>query len=299
MINKEEIDVLIKENMKEEAFDILVDDCCEIIREKLSYKKEYSEIYDLKFLLARLYYLDINYKNIILEIYDLISINETENEDIIYKFYSKNQEIYMMNFSRNYADLSQELKFLLSIEKNELARRIIEENYYKKIFNKILRRNNIGFLDEEKFSELCIKIRDIRDDYSSKITRFILEKNELRRIRLLLDFSEDFSNRKMIQYDRKEFEDLTEKWLFENVYKDLKNCFINKFLQMLNKESEEEDLDKLLNELCVEVYMERSDISKECMEINKRIKNPFATNDERNVENIYRLLDLYEFILDK
>ena len=57
----------------------------------MSYKKEYSEIYDLKFLLARLYYLDINYKNIILEIYDLISINETENEDIIYKFYSKNQ----------------------------------------------------------------------------------------------------------------------------------------------------------------------------------------------------------------
>lgn len=296
MITKEEIDILVRGDMKEEAFDILVEDCCKVIKQKLEYKNKYIDIYDLKFLLVRLYYLDVDFKNIVLEIYDLINIMETENADILYKLYSKIQEIAMINYSKNLAELSQELKYLLSIEKNELARRMIEENYYNKIFGKILKRNNIVFEGEERFADLCRKVGEIQTDYSSKITRFILEKNDLKRIRLLLDFSEDFSNRKIIQYDRKQFEYLTEEWLFKNVYDDLKNCFINKFLKMLNKESDEEDLDKLLNELCIEIYMEKSDIAEECMEINARMNNTYATTDERNIKNINRLLDLYEMI---
>ena len=38
MITKEELGALIKENMDANAFDIFIQDCCEIIKEKLEYK---------------------------------------------------------------------------------------------------------------------------------------------------------------------------------------------------------------------------------------------------------------------
>lgn len=299
MISKEEIDILIKEDMNENVFDILVQDCCQIIKEKLEYKKEYYDIEDLFFLLVRLYYLDIDYKEIVLSIYELVKKIKINDVEELYNLYNKNIELNNINFKLNVCNLAQELKKLLSLEKNEFARMMIEENYYNRVFGNTLKRHNIDFENEDSFADLSVKVYKIDKSYLDKIGGILYESDELRKIDLLLDYSDDFSNRKIIVYNREEFEDLTEDWLFEMVYKKLKNCFINKFLQMLNKESEEEDLDKLLNELCVEVYMERSDISKECMEINKRINNTFATNDERNVENIYRLLDLYEFILDK
>ena len=116
---------------------------------------------------------------------------------------------------------------------------------------------------------------------------------------MLLEYSDDFSNRKIIMYDREYFEDLTQDWLFEIAYNDLKNCFINKFLKILNKESEEENIDKLFNELCTEVCVKITNIAQECNEINNRMNNTFETNDERNIENINRLLDLYEMIEKK
>lgn len=196
-------------------------------------------------------------------------------------------------------NLSYELKDLISIGKEELARRIIEENYYYEIFSKILKRNNIVFCKEESFIELCKKIDEIQIDYSKKITRIFLEKHELKKIRLLLDYSEDFSNRKLIIYDRKQLEHYIDEWLFENAYEELKNLFINKFLQMLGEESEEEDLDKLLDELYDEICFNKSEIARECEEIKYRMTHTFATDDERNEENLNRLLDLYEFIQDK
>ena len=42
MISKEELNILIKENMNGNAYDILVQECCEVIKEKLEYKKEYT-----------------------------------------------------------------------------------------------------------------------------------------------------------------------------------------------------------------------------------------------------------------
>ena len=94
-------------------------------------------------------------------------------------------------------------------------------------------------------------------------------------------------------------ENLIEEWLFEIAYERLKNLFINKFLQMLDEESEEEDLDKLLDELYDKICSSKSEIAKECEEIKYRMTHTFATNDERNEENLNRLLDLYEFIQDK
>ena len=82
-------------------------------------------------------------------------------------------------------------------------------------------------------------------------------------------------------------------------YERLKNLFINKFLQMLDEESEEEDLDKLLDELYDKICSSKSEIAKECEEIKYRMTHTFATNDERNEENLNRLLDLYEFIQNK
>ena len=295
MIIKEELGVLIKENMSAKAFDILVQDCCEIIKEKLEYKKQYIDINDLYFLLVRLYYLDIDFKYIILELYDLVT-SDNIGEELVYELYYKIQKIKEINFIRKTIDFSEELKYLLTIEKNEFARMMVEENYYNKIFSRILKRNNIEFDNEERFLDLCKKVSPIKKDYCDKIVRIILEKNDLEKIKLLLDYSEDFSNRKEIDLDKKHFEYLVEEWLFENAYSDLKNCFINKFLKILNKESDEENIDKLFNELCLEVCTKRSDISKECNEIKNRMNNTFKTNDERNVENINRLIELYEMI---
>ena len=295
MITKEELGALIKENMDANAFDILIQDCCEIIKEKLEYKKQYIDIYDLYFLLVRLYYLDIDFKYIILELYDLVT-SDNIGEELVYELYYKIQKIKEINFIRKTIDFSEELKYLLTIEKNEFARMMVEENYYNKIFSRILKRNNIEFDNEERFLDLCKKVSPIKKDYCDKIVRIILEKNDLEKIKLLLDYSEDFSNRKEIDLDKKHFEYLLEEWLFENAYSDLKNCFINKFLKRLNKESDEENIDKLFNELCLEVCTKRSDIFKECNEIKNRMNNTFKTNDERNVENINRLIELYEMI---
>ena len=295
MITKEELGALIKENMDANAFDILIQDCCEIIKEKLEYKKQYIDINDLYFLLVRLYYLDIDFKYIILELYDLVT-SDNIGEELVYELYYKIQKIKEINFIRKTIDFSEELKYLLTIEKNEFARMMVEENYYNKIFSRILKRNNIEFDNEERFLDLCKKVSPIKKDYCDKIVRIILEKNDLEKIKLLLDYSEDFSNRKEIDLDKKHFEYLLEEWLFENAYSDLKNCFINKFLKILNKESDEENIDKLFNELCLEVCNKRSDIFKECNEIKNRMNNTFKTNDERNVENINRLIELYEMI---
>ena len=295
MITKEELGSLIKENMDANAFDILIQDCCEIIKEKLEYKKQYIDINDLYFLLVRLYYLDIDFKYIILELYDLVT-SDNIGEELEYELYYKIQKIKEINFIRKTIDFSEELKYLLTIEKNEFARMMVEENYYNKIFSRILKRNNIEFDNEERFLDLCKKVSPIKKDYCDKIVRIILEKNDLEKIKLLLDYSEDFSNRKEIDLDKKHFEYLLEEWLFENAYSDLKNCFINKFLKILNKESDEENIDKLFNELCLEVCTKRSDIFKECNEIKNRMNNTFKTNDERNVENINRLIELYEMI---
>ena len=295
MITKEELGVLIKENMSANAFDILVQDCCEIIKEKLEYKKQYIDMNDLYFLLVRLYYLDIDFKYIILELYDLVT-SDNIGEELVYELYYKIQKIKEINFIRKTIDFSEELKYLLTIEKNEFARMMVEENYYNKVFSRILKRNNIEFDNEERFLDLCKKVSPIKKDYCDKVLRIILEKNDLEKIKLLLDYSEDFSNRKEIDLDKKHFEYLVEEWLFENAYSDLKNCFINKFLKILNKESDEENIDKLFNELCLEVCTKRSDISKECNEIKNRMNNTFKTNDERNVENINRLIELYEMI---
>ena len=217
-------------------------------------------------------------------------------EELVYELYYKIQKIKEINFIRKTIDFSEELKYLLTIEKNEFARMMVEENYYNKIFSRILKRNNIEFDNEERFLDLCKKVSPIKKDYCDKIVRIILEKNDLEKIKLLLDYSEDFSNRKEIDLDKKHFEYLLEEWLFENAYSDLKNCFINKFLKILNKESDEENIDKLFNELCLEVCTKRSDIFKECNEIKNRMNNTFKTNDERNVENINRLIELYEMI---
>lgn len=51
-------------------------------------------------------------------------------------------------------------------------------------------------------------------------------------------------------------------WLFDKAYRELKNCYIEKYLNILNKESEEEDIDKLFNELSVQMYIEKSNIAK-------------------------------------
>ena len=295
MITKEELGALIKENMGANAFDILVQDCCEIIKEKLEYKKQYIDMNDLYFLLVRLYYLDIDFKYIILELYDLVT-SDNIGEELVYELYYKIQKIKEINFIRKTIDFSEELKYLLTIEKNEFARMTVEENYYNKVFSRILKRNNIEFDNEERFLDLCKKVSPIKKDYCDKVVRIILEKNDLEKIKLLLDYSEDFSNRKEIVLDKKHFEYLLEEWLFENAYSDLKNCFINKFLKILNKESDEENIDKLFNELCLEVCTKRSDISKEYNEIKNRMNNTFKTNDERNVENINRLIELYEMI---
>lgn len=299
MITKEELDILLNENMISDAFDILVEDCCNIVSEKLEYKKQYKEIYDLKFLLAKLYYLDINFKNVILNIYELIDVIKTDDEDKVYDLYNKTQMLYEQKYSRNIINLSKELKYLVSIGKNEFARKIIEENYYNKIFANTLRRNNILFSEEEKFSDLCKKVGDIKQNYKDKILLIITEEDELKRIDLLLEFSGDFTNRKTIKYDRKYFEHLIDEWLFIKAYKELKKCFIEQFLKMLNDVSDEEDIDKLFNELSVQMYMEKNDISKECLEINKRINSIDTVDEENNIENLNRLLDLYEFIQDK
>ena len=92
MISKEELGVLIKENMRANAFDILVQDCCEIIKEKLEYKKQYIDMNDLYFLLVRLYYLDIGFKYIILELYDLVT-SDNIGEELVYELYYKIQKI--------------------------------------------------------------------------------------------------------------------------------------------------------------------------------------------------------------
>ena len=68
---------------------------------------------------------------------------------------------------------------------------------------------------------------------------------------------------------------------------------------MLDEESEEEDLDKLLDELYDKICSSKSEIAKECEEIKYRMTHTLATNHERNEENLNRLLDLYEFIQDK
>ena len=298
MISKEELNILIKENMDGNAYDILVQECCEVIKEKLEYKREYTEINDLYFLLVRLYYLDIDFKYTILQIYDLITSDSIEEESL-YELYYNIQKIKEMKFIKKTAELSEELKYLLSIGKTKFARMMIEENYYNKIFGKTLKKNNIEFNEEENFLELCKKISEIKVGYLNKVAGIISEKNELKRIELLLEYSDDFSNRKIIMYDKKYFEDLTQDWLFEIAYNDLKNCFINKFLKILNKESEEENIDKLFNELCTEVCAKITNIAQECNEINNRINNTFETNDERNIENINRLLDLYEMIEKK
>ena len=298
MISKEELNILIKENMNGNAYDILVQECCGVIKEKLEYKREYTDINDLYFLLVRLYYLDIDFKYTILQIYDLITSDSIE-EELLYELYYNIQKIKEMKFIKKTVELSEELKYLLSIGKNRFARMIIEENYYNKVFGKTLKKNNIEFNEEENFLELCKKISEIKVGYLNKVAGIISEKNELKRIDLLLEYSDDFSNRKIIMYDRKYFEDLTQDWLFEIEYNDLKNCFINKFLKILNKESEEENIDKLFNELCTEVCAKITNIAQECNEINNRMNNTFETNDERNIENINRLLDLYEMIEKK
>ncbi len=298
MISKEELNILIKENMNGNAYDILVQECCGVIKEKLEYKREYTDINDLYFLLVRLYYLDIDFKYTILQIYDLITSDSIE-EELLYELYYNIQKIKEMKFIKKTVELSEELKYLLSIGKNRFARMIIEENYYNKVFGKTLKKNNIEFNEEENFLELCKKISEIKVGYLNKVAGIISEKNELKRIDLLLEYSDDFSNRKIIMYDRKYFEDLTQDWLFEIAYNDLKNCFINKFLKILNKESEEENIDKLFNELCTEVCAKITNIAQECNEINNRMNNTFETNDERNIENINRLLDLYEMIEKK
>ena len=298
MISKEELNILIKENMNGNAYDILVQECCGVIKEKLEYKREYTDINDLYFLLVRLYYLDIDFKYTILQIYDLITSDSIE-EELLYELYYNIQKIKEMKFIKKTVELSEELKYLLSIGKNRFARMIIEENYYNKVFGKTLKKYNIEFNEEENFLELCKKISEIKVGYLNKVAGIISEKNELKRIDLLLEYSDDFSNRKIIMYDRKYFEDLTQDWLFEIAYNDLKNCFINKFLKILNKESEEENIDKLFNELCTEVCAKITNIAQECNEINNRMNNTFETNDERNIENINRLLDLYEMIEKK
>lgn len=117
--------------------------------------------------------------------------------------------------------------------------------------------------------------------------------------RFILEFSNDFTNRKIIKYDRKYLDYLIDEWLFDKAYRKLKNCYIEKYLNILNKESEEEDIDKLFNELSVQMYIKKSNIAKECMEINKRLNTIFTTDEENNVENLNRLLDLYEMIQDK
>mgnify|MGYP004672721153 CR=1 FL=1 len=48
----------------------------------------------------------------------------------------------------NYIIKFKKLKYLLTIEKNEFARMMVEENYYNKIFSRILKRNNIEFDNE-------------------------------------------------------------------------------------------------------------------------------------------------------
>lgn len=47
------------------------------------------------------------------------------------------------------------------------------------------------------------------------------------------------------------------------------------------------------------MYIKKSNIAKEYMEINKRLNTIFTTDEENNVENLNRLLDLYEMIQDK
>ena len=51
--------------------------------------------------------------------------------------------------------------------------------------------------------------------------------------------------------------------------------------------------------MCTEVCAKITNIAQECNEINNRMNNTFETNDERNIENINRLLDLYEMIEKK
>lgn len=299
MITREEIDVLFQENMNGNVLDILVQDCCNVIKGKLNYKKEYLDKEDLLFLLARLYYLDCDFREYILEIYDFFSITDKNNIKGLYDIYSKIQEINKIEFNKNTIDLAYELKYLLSIGKNEFARILIEENYYNRIFGKVLNRNNISIEDEDSFADLSKKVYKIKEDYLDKISLILGERDELERIKLLLEYSDDFSNRKLIIYNRNDLENLIEEWLFEIVYERLKNLFINKFLQMLDEESEEEDLDKLLDELYDKICSSKSEIVKECEEIKYRMTHTFATNDERNEENLNRLLDLYEFIQDK
>ena len=47
------------------------------------------------------------------------------------------------------------------------------------------------------------------------------------------------------------------------------------------------------------MYIKKSNIAKEYMEINKILNTIFTTDEENNVENSNRLLDLYEMIQDK
>ena len=105
MITKEELGALIKENMDANAFDILIQDCCEIIKEKLEYKKQYIDINDLYFLLVRLYYLDIDFKYAILQIYDLITSDSIEEESLDELYYNI-QKIKEMKFIKKTAELS-------------------------------------------------------------------------------------------------------------------------------------------------------------------------------------------------
>lgn len=168
MISKEELNILIKENMNGNGYDILVQECCEVIKEKLEYKREYTDINDLYFLLVRLYYLDIDFKYVILQIYDLIASDSIEEESL-YELYYNIQKIKEMKFIKKTAELSEELKYLLSIGKNRFARMIIEEDYYNKVFGKTLKKNNIEFNEEESFLELCKKISEIKVGYLNKV----------------------------------------------------------------------------------------------------------------------------------
>ena len=107
MITREEIDVLFQENMNGNVLDILVQDCCNVIKGKLNYKKEYLDKEDLLFLLARLYYLDCDFREYILEIYDFFSITDKNNIKGLYDIYSKIQEINKIEFNKKRIDLNQ------------------------------------------------------------------------------------------------------------------------------------------------------------------------------------------------
>ena len=110
MITREEIDVLFQEKMNGNVLDILVQDCCNVIKGKLNYKKEYLDKEDLLFLLARLYYLDCDFREYILEIYDFFSITDKNNIKGLYDIYSKIQEINKIEF---FSDINYTCKCFL------------------------------------------------------------------------------------------------------------------------------------------------------------------------------------------